>query len=825
MNLDYIKEIKMASRAKKILLFKRHKKEFKRTSLNIWFLNECLKKRVFPNFIQIKTSYKNDTTRRVEHEASVNWLRLELNKFYKQRDAVAVKLYYLHMDLSFEMGPPLFDCFLSKVFDIVGSYGSKIFKRLKTKLDGLINKKKCRTLQFKATSETIPHAFHQRTVNLTNVEFSRDEMDVLDRGLKYAPPPRASRKSFKLAVAHTEQVLNFLSKSRDDIILPQTSIINLFSNYKHSVLKSNENDVIKQTLAKIKLNSLFLTKADKGNCTIILNESTYFQKTFEAIADMGATKLHVNPLKPYVNKLRTTLKDSSETFQYFNTNYDRFLLKNPTIPKLYTLPKLHKPNKPHRPIVSFCNSPVHLLSHFLNKVLSSHINFHPKFSIKSSLTLCNLLESTVISGDCFLVSFDIVNLFPSVPPSECITLTRNLLYSSNLPNYVTQGLSDLLDVAMEQNFFQFKDCIYKQSSGLAMGSNLSPLMADIFMNNLETTMIVKHHLFIKHIKFWTRYVDDVFAIFKGTEDDLKEFLIFLNTVHANIRFTHELEINSSLSFLDLNIHRTSNTISFDIYRKPTATDHVIPYQSSHPLNIKLAAFHALFHRLLSIPLNQISYKTELNNIKQIARNNGFPDDLIFTLYHKIKRKMTLHRITSLCKIARLEKKFFSIPYIPRLSEKIQYALKKFNICISHKVNKTLKAIFSTKVDTIDRLQMSGVYKLSCTCGMFYIGRSFRAIKTRTDEHTKEITRKLANTSSCHYYKSSFAEHVLISKHKFNSNNPELDILHLCTKNQITNYLEIIEILSAKHTTPENLLNDVQDFNNVIIGKLVNSNVL
>ena len=119
--------------------------------------------------------------------------------------------------------------------------------------------------------------------------------------------------------------------------------------------------------------------------------------------------------------------------------------------------------------------------------------------------------------------------------------------------------------------------MYKQQSGLAMGSNLSPLMADIFINNLKTTILAKHDLFKKHIKFWARYVDDVFAIFKGTQHDLKQFMNFINAIHPNIKFTQELEVDTGLPFLDLNIRRSRTGLIFDIYRKPTATDHVIHY--------------------------------------------------------------------------------------------------------------------------------------------------------------------------------------------------------------------------------------------------------
>ena len=69
----------------------------------------------------------------------------------------------------------------------------------------------------------------------------------------------------------------------------------------------------------------------------------------------------------------------------------------------------------------------------------------------------------------------------------------------------------------------------------------------------------------------------------------------------------------------------------------------------------------------------------------------------------------LQKVTSLSKVKSVDPKYFSLPYIPHLSEKIQYYLKKYDIQISHKVSNTLKAILYTKIEDIDRLQTSGVY--------------------------------------------------------------------------------------------------------------------
>ena len=121
--------------------------------------------------------------------------------------------------------------------------------------------------------------------------------------------------------------------------------------------------------------------------------------------------------------------------------------------------------------------------------------------------------------------------------------------------------------------------------------------------------------------------------------------------------------------------------------------------------------------------------------------------------------------------------------------------------------------------------MSGVYKLFCSCDQFYIGRSFRSLKTRTDEHIKEISRKLKQGADLMNYRSSFAEHVISSKHYLDINNPKIDILHTCSDNNTTNFLETLEILLAKSRTPDKLLNESVDFKNYITEALIYGGIL
>ena len=58
------------------------------------------------------------------------------------------------------------------------------------------------------------------------------------------------------------------------------------------------------------------------------------------------------------------------------------------------------------------------------------------------------------------------------------------------------------------------------------------------------------------------------------------------------KFTMEEEKNNKINFLDITISKEENNISFNIYRKPTAADTVIPGDSCHPQEYKLIRYLA-----------------------------------------------------------------------------------------------------------------------------------------------------------------------------------------------------------------------------------------
>ena len=106
-------------------------------------------------------------------------------------------------------------------------------------------------------------------------------------------------------------------------------------------------------------------------------------------------------------------------------------------------------------------------------------------------------------------------------------------------------MEEFLLLCTKNVHFTFNGQIYIQVDGVAMGSCLAPLLADIFMIELERLLIPN----LRKIKFWKRSVVDAICFVKIVSIEYIRFV--LNSFHKNIQFTYEVEGNTKLPFLDM----------------------------------------------------------------------------------------------------------------------------------------------------------------------------------------------------------------------------------------------------------------------------------
>ena len=77
----------------------------------------------------------------------------------------------------------------------------------------------------------------------------------------------------------------------------------------------------------------------------------------------------------------------------------------------------------------------------------------------------------------------------------------------------------------------FEDTFFNQAEGAAMGSPLSPIVANLFMEAFEEKALESAVL---RPRMWVRYVDDTFVLWPHKEDELET-----NSIDTLIHNTHQ----------------------------------------------------------------------------------------------------------------------------------------------------------------------------------------------------------------------------------------------------------------------------------------------
>ena len=153
----------------------------------------------------------------------------------------------------------------------------------------------------------------------------------------------------------------------------------------------------------------------------------------------------------------------------------------------------------------------------------------------------------------------------------------------------------ILDTSIPQNMFilAIGGIIYIQVDRVAMRWPLGPVLANIFMTELEIAMIPSLR---NCLQKWKPLVDDTFAFV--LPDKIAYIVSQPNSFDENV--TLPLKWNK-LEFFDLMIIRNTNdTINTTVYRKPTNTDIYINWHSHSPLQWKKTTANVLVYREIKI---------------------------------------------------------------------------------------------------------------------------------------------------------------------------------------------------------------------------------
>jgi hypothetical protein len=221
--------------------------------------------------------------------------------------------------------------------------------------------------------------------------------------------------------------------------------------------------------------------------------------------------------------------------------------------------------------------------------------------------------------------------------------------------------------------------------------------------------------------------------------NIQKILEDFNTLHRNLHYTAEGETDHALNYLDVSQHRPPTNIRTFIYRKPTSTDTITPFTSSHSTQHKYAAVRYLYDRLNSYSLQNEEYQHELNTIHNILYNNSFP------IKHNESHTHDRPKHTT-------KQNWATFTYVGKETLYITNIIRKTHHNIAFRTTNTIGNLLSSKTHAPDKFSRSGVYKLTCPdCHKAYVGQTGRQFSTRYKEHQTFFRNK--NNSS------NFAKHL------------------------------------------------------------------
>ena len=160
-----------------------------------------------------------------------------------------------------------------------------------------------------------------------------------------------------------------------------------------------------------------------------------------------------------------------------------------------------------------------------------------KRNVKDTFAFVDMLQDNPTPSDTHMCSFDVVSLFTNVPVMETIDICAQALYHNNdiddtsTPWLTEEAFPSLMTQVTLGVEFSFTDIMYKQVDGVAMGSPLGPVLANIFVGYCESRIEA-----CMWPDLYIRFVDDSCTYFDNKEQS-EVFMELLNNLHPALRFT------------------------------------------------------------------------------------------------------------------------------------------------------------------------------------------------------------------------------------------------------------------------------------------------
>ena len=527
--------------------------------------------------------------------------------------------------------------------------------------------------------------------NISGEEVSIDEVNLLSRGQKFCPveldPPvirmqRELDRWFRLirinwafrdqpdkrtelekkfyekstwepppASKELEQFISYMQQKFDSWKPPRFVKDNL-SKGERSFLKSLKNDT--DTVYMVEDKGPSFTKMSKNQYLCAGDAELRNDKFYEPLTEISTAEL-----KEKSDKLVDSMFVNGE----ISESVAKFLKSGEeNVPNFYHLLKTHKipcdienpelwiqdNGFPLRGIIAGQGGPLERLGGFVDHFLQPGMKQLPSFlqDTKHTLQILEEINEKIDSGEVSLegvalVTLDVESMYNNMTKDLARVATSQYLEGrrpgvTEEAKVSSQSILEALDLCLENNVFSFNEKNYRQKGGVGTGNKMSPPYTCLGMGKFEKGALSSGFPLVELICLWKRFIDDIIMLFKGTEEQCKELVTWLNSLEPGvIKFKYEYSKNR-VEFLDLVISIEHGKFVTNMFIKPSNKQLYLDYESNHPEPCKEAIIYGQALRILERCSKNEDAVGHLANLKSKLCARNYPEDVIEAKFRKAK---------------------------------------------------------------------------------------------------------------------------------------------------------------------------------------------
>jgi hypothetical protein len=274
--------------------------------------------------------------------------------------------------------------------------------------------------------------------------------------------------------------------------------------------------------------------------------------------------------------------------------------------------------------------------HLLKEVLK---DYPIPWLVKDTKSLINCIEKEkIFHKDYTFISADIASLYTNIDTKFGVKMIQEFLQEADVPSNRIKLIIELLTFVMDNSYLSFKNEIYHQIDGTAMGTPTAPTYADIIVYMSERNFIKKSFT-SGVLVFYKRYLDDIVAYVDNKY--VEEFQFNMNKIDSTGKLRFEFQSDKvEIPFLDLVLFKgerfnKENLFDIRIYQKKMNLYLYIPFNSFHTISAKKSFILTELIRYIRNNSNELFFNKLKILFFQRLKDRGYPNLFLSEVFNNI----------------------------------------------------------------------------------------------------------------------------------------------------------------------------------------------